>query len=168
MTLLVGLLLFPAFTALIFLRRQGVKPSSPADVIDPALLAVRYRPMSRLLNGSDFETLNANGHRSVLRRMRAQRRRIFRGYLRCLRRDHAMLCSRIRSLMVEAHTDRPDMALALFRMEALFQLLVFGASLKLVMHAVGVDEINVSGLLGSFEQVRRQFEMLALPAGAAA
>src|ERR1700722_16959829 len=53
------------------------------------LSATRYRPMERLLADDDYRFLASQPgcDNKMLRRVRSERRRLFRGYLACLSRD---------------------------------------------------------------------------------
>ena len=70
--------------------------------------ASRYRPMLRLLSDEDLGT--GGFSRPVLRKIRAQRRLLFRAYLRCLTKDYGRLLMGIRMVMVNSGVDRPDLA----------------------------------------------------------
>ena len=159
-------LLFAAALGLIFRRGSDTVPV-PANLV-VADIADRYRPMARLLNDEDFEVLNATGDRKLLRRIRSQRRTIFRGYLRSLRRDHAMLCAHVRCLMVQSVSDRGDLASALLKNQLAFECTLAGVHTRLAMHALGVGTVDVSSVLGSFEQLRYQIDILRAPAAMSA
>jgi hypothetical protein len=134
-------------------------------------IADRYRPMERLLDEDDFQVLNATGDGKLLRRIRSQRRSIFRGYLRCLRRDHAMLCATVRSLMIDSETDQKDLATALLKIEWTFKFFLVGVNVRLACHAIGFGTVDVSGLLGSLDEIRQHMQALTrtpLVSGAAA
>jgi nitroreductase len=117
--------------------------------------------MLRLLDGSDFELLNEAGDPKLLRRIRSQRRTIFRGYLRSLGRDHARLCAQVRALIVASNTDREDLASALFRMEMTFQRLMLTVHVRLAVHALGIGSVTAAPLMQCFEQVRQHAESLS-------
>ncbi len=128
--------------------------------LDLEALSTRYRPMLRLLDGSDFELLNEAGDPAMVRRIRAQRRAIFRGYLTSLGRDHARLCARVRTLILESKTDREDLASALFRMELTFQRMMFGVHVRLALHTLGIGSVTAAPLMKCLEQVRQHAESL--------
>src|SRR5437588_9808716 len=98
------------------LRKIQTDNSAPTEILDQDCLAARYRPMFRLLDESDCGFI-ASGFpgRSNLRRFRAERRSLFRVYLRNLGADHARIVGAIRDLLVQSQLDRPDLAKALFR-----------------------------------------------------
>jgi hypothetical protein len=144
----------------LMVRRQPLTAAGLLTESGVTNMAQRYRPMARLLDNEDFEVLNAAGDNKLLRRIRSQRRTIFRGYLRCLRRDHALLCARVRSIMINSDSDRKDLAKGLLKIEWTFKFFLVGVNARLVMHAAGVGTVDVNGLLGSFEQVRECLESL--------
>src|ERR1700676_2828295 len=109
---------FLAALALVFMVLQKIQTDStvPAEILSQDCLAARYRPMFRLLDESDCGFIasgfpgNAN-----LRRFRAERRSLFRVYLRNLGADHSRIVGAIRDLLVQSQLDRPDLAKALYR-----------------------------------------------------
>jgi hypothetical protein len=131
------------------------------EKFDFLALSARYRPMLRLLDGSDFELLNDAGDPKLMRRMRAQRRAIFRGYLKSLRRDHAMLCDCVRALIVHADSDQAALVSNLYRMENSFRFLVLGVNFRLALHALGANNVAVWSLMDCFEKLRSQAELLS-------
>ncbi len=150
-----------AFLAISLRPRNSVGPDASGEVLDALTLASRYRPMLRLLDGSDFDLLNDADDPKLMRRIRSQRRAIFRSYLRGLRRDHARLCAQVRNIIVNSATDRKDLASALYRKELTFQALMFSVNLRLMLHSAGLGSVTAAPLMNCFEQVRRQAEMLS-------
>jgi hypothetical protein len=136
--------------------------SAPVENFDIFALSARYRPMLRLLDGTDFELLDEAGDPKLLRRMRTQRRAIFRGYLKSLKRDHARLCDCVRALIVQSDTDQAQLVSSLYRMEISFQFLVVGINCRLALHALGANHVAVWGLMDCFEKLRSQAEFLSL------
>ena len=114
--------------------------------------ADRYRPMLRLLSDADLNFASAN---PVLRKkIRAQRREMFRGYLRCLTKDYARLLSGLRESMVASSVDRPDLAKALAKNRALFALALCRIEFNLQLHALGIGKVDVSGLVNALDSLR--------------
>jgi hypothetical protein len=151
------LVLAAAFGLLLRRNTPVVSGTTPLAASD---IAERYRPMARLLDEHDFELLNSAGDRRLLSRLRSQRRVIFRGYLRCLRRDHAALCACLRSFMIDASDDRKDLAVALLKMEWTFRLLLVQVNARLAMHTAGVGTVDVTAILGSVDRVLQQLESM--------
>lgn len=124
-----------------------------------AMSAARYRPMLRLLSDDDLNFVAANSN--LRRTLRARRRELFRGYLRCLTRDYAQLLAGVRSAMVQSGLDRPDLARALAKNRTLFILAIYKVELRLALHAVGVGKVDISGLVDAVEALRSQVSVLA-------
>jgi len=129
----------------------------------------RYKPMERLLCEEDFEFLaSQRGYvPGIARKLRAERRKIFREYLRCLRRDFARLEAGIRLFMVHATEDKPELAKALFRRRVAFTRGILAAECRLVLHTFGVGTVDVRGLTGSLEGMRTYLGELAVARQAA-
>ena len=98
------------------LQKIQTDHSVPAQILSQDRLVDRYRPMFRLLDESDCEFIAAGfPGKSEMRRFRAERRSLFRVYLRSLGADHARIVGAIRDLLVESQLDRRDLAKALYR-----------------------------------------------------
>jgi hypothetical protein len=131
--------------------------------------AARYRPMLRLLADDDYEFLMGMGtDRSVVRRLRSERRRIFRMYLSNLIRDFSRLHHAARILVLESEVERSDVAARLVRIRFDFFLAVFAVRCRLVLHAAGIGTVDVRGLITAIECIRTDFRTLAPVAQTAA
>jgi len=126
------------------------------------LSMARYRPMERLLDEADTRFLEASpgGGRKLARRLQAERRRLFRGYLHCLRRDFSRICMAIQILALASHQDRPDLVTILIKQKALFAIGLISVEYRLAMHTLGVGSVDVHGLIDSLEYMR--LELLQL------
>lgn len=162
---LVSLVTAAALAVLVRRLRGGRRPglhTNPAGIS-----ARRYRPMERLLDRAEEAFVAA--HAGSVRRFRAERRRIFRSYLRSLERDFASVCGAIRLLLVHSRHDRPDLAAALMRREARFASAVFAVRCRLLLHAAGIGTVDVRNLLGALDDARAELgNLVPAPAGAAA
>jgi len=136
------------------------------EISEATLLAAdRYRPMLRLLSESDLALIASN--RKARQSFRAQRREVFRGYLRCLAKDYASLLAGVRNAMVRSGVDRPDLAKALARNRMLFAIAMCKVEFRLALHAAGAGTVDVSGLVEAVEALRGQVRvMAALPMAA--
>jgi hypothetical protein len=114
--------------------------------------ANRYRPMLRLLSDEDLKFASASPR--LRGKIRARRREVFRGYLRCLAKDYARLLSGVRGMMVESGVDRPDLAKALARNRMLFALSLCRIEIHLQLHALGIGKVDVSGLVEALDSLR--------------
>src|SRR5438034_7659684 len=142
--------LAPVALALVFLyRKLSSQPDSGVAVDQCLVLSLeKYRPMERLLQEDDFRFLAAQpGFSPQLgRRFRTERRRIFRGYLRNLRKDFSRLSSAFRILIVHSVEDRGDLASSLVRLRVMFSLSMLALEGRLLLRTAGVGVVTVSGL----------------------
>jgi hypothetical protein len=124
--------------------------------------ADRYRPMLRLLSNDDLAFVSANS--KLQRELRTRRRKLFRGYLRCLTHDYAHLLAGVRQAMVQSRADRPDLAWALAKNRVLFAVGTCKIELSLALHAAGIGRVDISGLVGALETLRVQVSALSAAA----
>ena len=129
--------------------------------------AGRYRPMMRLLSEEDFAPLQRN--KQLLRRLRAERTAIFRGYLRCLARDYGSLLAGLRMAAVQSSVYRPDLVRAILRNRMLFAALLCRLDMMLFLHRAGIRGIDVTGLVETLDALRAQTAIaVAVPSALAA
>lgn len=123
----------------------------------------RYRPMERLFSEEDYQFLAAQcGYSPEMgRRLKAQRRRIFRHYLRGLSRDFSRLHTAARFMLLHAPQDRPDLAIQLFRQRLLFRYALLSVHSTLVLQTLGVGTVDVRRLVQALESMGSQFRQLA-------
>ena len=161
----------PIAVALVFLyRKLSSQPDSEVAVDQCLVLSLeKYRPMERLLQEQDFRFLAAQpGFSPQLgRRFRTERRRIFRGYLRNLRKDFGRVSLAFRILIVHSVEDRGDLAQSLMRLRVMFMLGMLAVEGRLLLHAAGLGTVNVRGLVESLETMQAQMRMMLVPPQAA-
>ncbi|MDR3700151.1 MAG: hypothetical protein P4L56_10980 [Candidatus Sulfopaludibacter sp.] len=159
--------------AVLLIRRVAVPGGSlpvTAEWIDE-LSIERYRPMMRLLDGGDLEFLRTQpGFTSkMVTRLRVQRCQIFRGYLRSLSCDFGRVCAAIKLVMLQSRHDRPDLAGALMRHQALFIAGVMNVHFQLFLYRWGLCAVDVTNLVKIFDMMRLELRTLvpaAVPMGA--
>lgn len=134
---------------------DSAAPSSDAPLPD----VTRYRPMLRLLSDEDLAFAGDNA--ALRRRIGAQRRELFRSYLRCLTKDYGRLLGGIRRLMVESGVDRPDLAKALTKNRFIFAIALCRIEAHLVLHALGVGKVDVSGLVEALDALRGTVRLMS-------
>jgi hypothetical protein len=119
----------------------------------PQAVSRPYKPMLRLLSQNDLQLVSSSP--GLKRGLRAQRRRIFRSYLRCLSRDYSRLLGGVRWIMVNSAADRPDLAILLSRQRRAFAIAMCRIEWKLALHAMGFDnvKVDVSGLIGAVDNL---------------
>jgi len=122
----------------------------------------KYRPMERLFAPEDYQFLAAQpGFTPALaRRFQAERRKIFRRYLRCLSRDFDRLYEATKLLLLTAAEDRSELALALWKQRISFKLGLASVHAQLALQTVGLGTVQVNGLVRALERMREQLELL--------
>ncbi|MGD0362214.1 MAG: hypothetical protein ABSC93_15170 [Bryobacteraceae bacterium] len=159
-----------AVLAFLFRRLIAGPKSLPVSVdwINDLSIA-RYRPMERLLSEEDYRFLASQPgfDRGMLRRLRSERRKIFRGYLACLSRDVSLVGAALRLMMMYSAQDRPDLARILYKQQAIFALGMMGVQWRLVLHACGMGTVDVSGLVRGMEFMRMELRQMIPAEGAA-
>lgn len=131
----------------------------------------RYRVMERLLSKEDFDFLKSQQgyHPSLEQRLRRDRHRIFRSYLKTLRQDFRRLESVLLLLMTAAGQDRPDLAQGLIRRRLLFHWAVLMVQWRLLLFRLGVTgSVDALRLLGELSGLRLDLGHLVLARQAAA
>lgn len=124
----------------------------------------RYRPMARLFAEEDYEFLaGQQGYDPrIARQLRRERRRVFRSYLHCLKRDFAQLEAAVKVCMVMSRQDRPDLAKALLRRRLVFTYALLVTEWHLALHSLGLGTVDVSRLVGALDGMRIQLGHAAL------
>jgi hypothetical protein len=164
MTILVLLTLVAAAT-LAWWARRIVSPQMSLPVtagwID-ALSIERYRPMMRLLDSEDLEFLRSQPGFTphMAAKLRIQRCRIFRGYLRSLSNDFARVCMALKIVLMQSRDDRPDLAKALLRQQALFAASMAAVHVRLFLYRWGLCTADVTGLVKIFDGMRLELQIL--------
>lgn len=122
----------------------------------------RYRPMLRLLDGSDLEFLRSQPgcDSRMLSRLRRQRCDIFLGYLKCLNSDFQRTCAVLKLLMLQSRHDRPDLGTALLRARLEFTKGLLVVHFRLSLYRLGLAGVDVSGLVGLFDGMRVELRTL--------
>jgi hypothetical protein len=160
-----------AVLAFLFRRLIAGPKSLPVSVnwINDLSVA-RYRPMERLLSEEDYRFLASQPgfDKRTLRRIRAERRKVFRGYLACLSRDFSLVGAALRLMVMYSAQDRPELAGILYKQQALFALGMLAAQWRLVLHTCGLGSVDVSGLVRAMESMRMELRLMIPAEGAAA
>ena len=158
--LLVGILAY--FIASLVRRSQtdlsGI-PELDADSPDRFCLET-YRPMERLFDEADFEFLASQpGYDPrIARKLRTERRRIFRGYLRCLISDFNSLVRSAQLIALHSPEDNPELAGAIFRVRLAFFWNVAATETRLALAPLPLGSINPERLIGCLTTLRDNLE----------
>lgn len=173
--LAVMLILLSAGVGLVLVQlwRVLATPRNLTESLDSVaeLSTERYRPMMRLLDGSDLEFLASQpGFTPKLAsRVRKDHCRAFRGYLRWLQTDFQAVCWAIKALMLQSQTDRPDLAALLLRSQFAFARGVLQVRLRVALYSYGMGSVSVGDLLKQFDGMRLELRNLtpaAMPSAA--
>jgi|SRR6185295_4133190 len=141
---------------------------------DPAWLEdfsiAKYRPMLRLLSEDDYEFLasQAGYQGKIASQLRAERRKVFRAYLRNLVRDFHRLHGVAKMMAVYAAQDRPELGMALLKQRIVFSAAVTGVRVRLLLHTAGVGAVDVRNLIESLDTMRSSLDTLVPNASPAA
>lgn len=123
----------------------------------------RYRPMSRLLAPEDFDFLASQpGFRpEMARKLRSQRRRVLRMYLRELSKDFARLHRRARRLMANAPEEHHDLVGILMRQRLVFYRARLGVEVRLALDWLLPGTVDLRPLLGALEYFQAELQLPA-------
>jgi hypothetical protein len=122
-----------------------------------------YAPMERLLEKSDLAFLASQpGYRPVIgERLMAERRKIFRAYLRLLVGDFNQLIGIGKLMVVYSNQDRQEFARSLGRQQVKFYARVCALQLQLALYPLGWTSVNAHGLLAAMGSMRTQVQQRA-------
>ena len=126
--------------------------------------------MERLLSEEDerFLASQPGCDRKMLRSMRFERRKLFRGYLACLSEDFSRVSAALRLIMTHSAQDRPDLAGIVYKQQALFIVGMLGVQWRLVLHTLNIGTVDVSALVRAMEFMRLELRQMIPAEGAAA
>jgi hypothetical protein len=112
--------------------------------------------MMRLLKTADLDFLRSQPgcDPRMVTRLRRDRERIFREYLRCLTADFRLVCTAVKVLMVHSSNDRPDLAAALFRAQTGFAVGTFVVQARLILWRWGLCDVDISTVVATFDGMR--------------
>lgn len=132
--------------------------------------AAKYRPMERLLDESDIQFLASYPGLAphVGHRFRVERRRLFRAYMRSMRRDFGRIYAATKLLILYSDVDRPDLSVELVKQRARFACRMLALECLLACHTVGIGRVEVRDLVASLDAMRLQLRSLGTPLAAAA
>jgi hypothetical protein len=128
-----------------------------------------YAPMERLLANSDLVFLASQpGYRPAIgKRFRAERRKIFRAYLRLLVRDFNQLIRIGKLMVVYSDRDQQEFARSLRRQQLKLYARVGALQVQLALYPLGWTSVDVSGLLGALGDMQAKVQQLASRPGPA-
>lgn len=163
-TVFAATLLAVAFALLLWRLASRLDASSctPEWLNDFSMEA--YAPMSALFDRADFDFLSRQpGYRPEIgRRLLAERRRVFRGYLGLLTRDFNQLMALAKLAMVFSDEDRPEFGSALWRQQVGFYCAVSAAWCRVQVFSPRGTTLDVRKLLSPLERLCDQVQSLPL------
>jgi hypothetical protein len=127
----------------------------------------RYRPMLRMLDGADIAFLRSQPGFTpdMAKKLRSQRARIFRGYLRRLESDFGCVCVAIKLVMLQSRHDRPELAETLLRQQVTFACAMLSVRLHLALYRLGICGVEVSKLVKIFDSMRIELRTMVPATG---
>jgi hypothetical protein len=130
----------------------------------------RYEPMARLLSEEDFVFLAAQpGYRPEIgARLRRERRRIFRLYLRDLSADFHRLHAQARRMVANSGAEHSELVGILMRQQLIFWRGLLAIEVRLALSGVGLGQVDVRGLVEAIETMRLDLARFSSPAQASA
>jgi hypothetical protein len=165
---LLGVAFVVLFRTLSPSRRKMDAPADWESIFSPS----RYKPMSRLLDPVDYRFLQSQAgfSRRIMRRLRANRIEVFRGYARCLGRDFSRVSSALKLVMVHGSVDRSALAGLLLKQRMEFSLHMMSLEARLVLHSFGMSAptVDVQRLVEALDTLRAQLQAFAAAAQPAA
>jgi hypothetical protein len=125
--------------------------------------------MERLLKEDDFRFLAGQPGFSprLGRRLRSERRKIFRCYLRSLRNDFSRVSAACQFLIIHSVDDNRELVSSVVRQRVMFSLGMLAIEGRLLLHAAGVGTVDVRALVESLETMQSQIRVLLVPPQAA-
>ena len=129
----------------------------------------RYQPLASLLAEDDFKFLaSLPGYRPEIgKKLRSQRRRIFRQYLQELTADFRSLHAAAREMAADSPEQHSELVGILMRQQLTFWRAMAGIELRLAADWMGLNgsgKIDARGLLEGIEAMRLDLSRLAAPA----
>lgn len=122
-----------------------------------------YAPMERLLGNSDLVFLASQpGYRPTIgKRLMAERRKIFRAYLRLLVRDFNQLIGIGKLMVVYSDRDQLQFARSLRRQQVTFYARLGALQLQLALYPLGWTTVDAGGLLAALGDMQAKVQQLA-------
>lgn len=122
-----------------------------------------YLPMQQLMSREDFAFLSRQPgfDLSLYRKLRRDRLRIFRKYLRRMIVDFNHLHLAARLAIAQSTEDHSALIPALVVLKLRFSVAVLAAEFRCMMCFFGVKTLGASSLLLSLEQLNKQFQAIS-------
>jgi hypothetical protein len=124
-----------------------------------------YAPMERLLDQRDLDFLRSQAgyHPEIAKRLLAERRRIFAGYLGHLVRDFNQLVGIGKLMIVYSSRDRQEFARRLWRQQVRFYAGICAVRTQLALNPLGWTVADAHPLVAALTALRDQIQVLSSP-----
>jgi hypothetical protein len=121
-----------------------------------------YAPMERLLDSNDLAFLASQpGYRPEIgKRLMAERRKIFRAYLRLLVRDFNQLIGIGKLMVVYSNLDQHEFARSLGRQQVQFYARICALQVQLALHPLGWTSVDARDLLAALGDMRTKVRQM--------
>lgn len=121
-----------------------------------------YRPMERMFNEADYEFLaeQPGYHPGIAKKLRAERKQIFRAYLRQLVGDFHRLVHVANLMMVYSGEDRSDLARSIFRLRLNFYWTVVCTEASLSLQPLAPRAIRSGYLINALATMHENVHRL--------
>ena len=166
----IAILIAVGISAIFFTLLRKQPKSSPTVSTDAQWLSqfsvARYRPMQRLLSTDDYEFLRRQPgfHPAIARRLLKDRRRIFRAYLRNMKRDFNRFHRIATFMVIYATQERPELIVLLQQHRRSFRRAYVTVQLRLALHVVAGAPVDVAPLIHALDGMRVQLSLAAAEA----
>ena len=156
------------FSVLIILRLRTYARPGDAGPEASSFSMARYQPMARLLAEDDFAFLAAQpGFKPEIgRKLRSERRRIFRLYLRSIAQDFRRLHAEAREMVAASGAEHAGLVGLLMKQQLKFWQAMTAIELRLAVEWTGLSKIDARGLIEAVEAMRIDLARLSSPATA--
>jgi len=164
----VGICVFLGIAFVVLFRKvaSGSQEKTFPQDLENLFAPSRYKPMERLLDPADGRFLSCQPacSRGMMRRFRASRLGIFRGYARCMGRDFSRVSNALKMLMIHAPVDRSALAGLLMKQRLLFSFGMMSLQVRLVLHGFGwsAPSVDIRNLVEALDALRSQLRVVAL------
>jgi hypothetical protein len=121
-----------------------------------------YRPMLRMLDGEEIESLRSKpGFTPAMAvKLRVRQCQDFRVYLRSLTADFSRVSTALKIVMSQSGLDRPDLASVLLHQQMLFSCGLVAVHFRLFLYRWGICNVDVASLVKIFDGMRLELQSM--------
>jgi hypothetical protein len=113
----------------------------------------RYEPMKRLLSPDDLAFLKQRPGipAEVVKKLKADRYRVFRKYLNELAADFERLHAQARQLVTQAPEEYAELVGILMQQQVRFRVALAGVQVRLALHQAGIGSVDVGTIFAPIQ-----------------